>query len=71
MYHLALDSFAIKIDLSQAYYHLPFHENHKKYFTFAFGKKKYQFQNLIFGLSSAPYFFTTVMVSVIAYIRKE
>ena len=62
--------FAAKIDLSKAYYHITIHENYKKFFTFALGTKKYQFNNMPFGLASAPYIFTTIMTAVIFYIRK-
>ena len=63
-------NFAAKIDLSKAYYHIPIHENYKKFFSFAFKNKKYQFNNMPFGLASAPYIFTTIMTAVIVYIRK-
>ena len=62
--------FAAKIDLSKAYYHIPIHNSFKKFFTFAFKNKKFCFNNMPFGLSLAPYIFTTIMTAVIVYIRR-
>ena len=62
--------FAAKIDLSKAFYRIPIHKSFKKFFTFAFNKKKYQFNNMPFGLNAAPYIFNSVMTSIICYLRK-
>ena len=50
--------YAFKIDLQDAYFHVPIHPSSKKYLRFAFENKVYQFRVLPFGLNTAPQVFT-------------
>ena len=64
-------SFACKIDLSKAYHHLPINKSFKKFFAFEFKGKKYAWQSMPFGLSSAPYLFSRVIQSVVVFLRMK
>ena len=46
--------YAFKIDLKDAYFHVPIHPSSRKYLRFAFENKVYQFRVLPFGLNTAP-----------------
>ena len=50
--------YAFKIDLQDAYFHVPIHPSIRKYLRFAFENKVYQFRVLPFGLNTAPQIFT-------------
>ncbi len=62
---------AISIDLSDAYFHIPMHQSTRKYLRFAFEGRVYAFRALPFGLNTAPWAFTRVMDSVISVVRKQ
>ena len=49
--------YAFKIDLQDAYFHVPIHPSSRKYLRFAFENRVYQFQVLPFGLNTAPQVF--------------
>ena len=46
--------YAFKIDLQDAYFHVPIHPNSRKYLRFAFENRVYQFQVLPFGPKHSP-----------------
>ena len=46
--------YAFKIDLQDAYFHVPIHPSSRKYLRFAFENRVYQFRVLPFGLVSSP-----------------
>ena len=50
--------YSFKIDLQDAYFHVPIHPSSRKYLRFAFENKVYQFRVLPFGLNTAPRVFT-------------
>jgi len=52
------------IDLKDAYFQVPIHPASRKYLRFQFRDKVYQFRALPFGVSSAPWLFTKVMIQV-------
>ena len=56
---------AITIDLSDAYFHIPIFPKHRKYLRFCIQGQCYQWKVLCFGPPSAPRVFTKV-VSVVA-----
>ena len=58
--------YAFKIDLQDAYFHVPIHPSSIKYLRFAFENKVYQFQVLPFGLNTAPQVFTRLGHTVIS-----
>ena len=50
--------YSFKIDLQNAYFHVPIHPSSRKYLRFAFESKVYQFRVLPFSLNTAPQVFT-------------
>ena len=63
--------YAFKIDLQDAYFHVPIHPNSRKYLRFAFENRVYQFQVLPFGLNTAPQVFTRLGHTVTAYLHRQ
>ena len=61
--------YAFKIDLQDAYFHVPIHPSSRKYFRFAFENRVYQFEVLPFGLNTAPQVFTRLGHTVTAYLH--
>ena len=61
--------YAFKIDLQDAYFHVPIHPSSRKYLRFAFENKVYQFQVLPFGLNTALQVFTQLGHMVICTVR--
>ena len=61
--------YAFKIDLQDAYFHVPIHPSSRKYLRFAFENKVYQFQVLPFGLNTAPQVFTRLGHMVTGYLH--
>lgn len=59
------------IDLQDAYFCVPIHNEHKKYLRFMWKSKIYEFQVLPFGLNTAPYVFTKLMKPVAQYLRSQ
>jgi hypothetical protein len=68
---LQRNDFMMKLDLTDAYFTVPIHDNHKKYLRLIFQGCTYEFQCLPFGLSSAPQTFTKLLKPVIALIRSQ
>lgn len=58
------------IDVKDAYYLIPIHNNHKKCLRFKFLDETFQFTCLPFGLSTSPYVFTKVMKPVIKKLQE-
>ena len=63
--------YAFKIDLQDAYFHVPIHPSSRKYLRFAFENSVYQFQVLPFGLNTAPQIFTRLGHTVTAYLHRQ
>ena len=63
--------YAFKIDLQDAYFHLPIHPSSRKYLRFAFENRVYQFQVLPFDLNTAPQVFTRLGHTVTAYLHLD
>ena len=63
--------YAFKIDLQDAYFHVPIHPSSRKYLGFAFENRVYQFQVLPFGLNTAPQVFTRLGHTVTAYLHRQ
>ena len=53
--------YMIKIDLRNAYYHIPIHEESQKYLRFKWGEKLYQMMVLAFWVGPAPRIFTKLI----------
>ena len=62
---------AFKIDLQDAYFHVPIHPSSRKYLRFAFKNKVYQFQVLQFGLNTAPQVSTRLGHTVTGYLHRQ
>jgi len=65
------DCYMGTIDLQDAYYHVPIHNEYKKYLRFEIDNELYEFNCLPFGLCTAPYVFTKILKPVVANLRKE
>ena len=63
--------YAFKIDLQDAYFHVPIHPSSRKYLRFAFENRVYQFRVLPFGLNTAPQVFTRLGHTVTAYLHRQ
>ena len=66
-----LDSWATSIDLSDAYHHIPVHENYRCFLGFQVGNIKYRYVACPFGLSPLPKIFTEVSEVVKTYARTQ
>lgn len=62
---------AVSLDLSDAYLHVPMHQSARRYLRFAYGGHVYQFCALPFGLNLSPWVFTRLMDAVIAESRRS
>lgn len=58
---------AISIDLSDAYFHIPLNPVFQPYTRFVWSGRVYQFRALCFGLATAPRVFTRVVSAVAAF----
>lgn len=58
------------IDLKDAYYLIRIASSDRKYLRFLFEDVLYEFNCLLFGLSTAPYTFTKILKPVISYLRE-
>ena len=66
-----VNDWAVSLDLSDAYLHVPIHPASRKFLRFAFEGKVYQFKALPFGISTAPRVFTILMRTVAAFLRSR
>ena len=60
-----------KIDLHDAYFHVPIHPSSRKYLRFAFKNKVYQFRVLPYSLNTAPQVFTRLGHTVTGYLHRQ
>ena len=51
--YLQLNSWACKLDLKDAYWHVPLHDSAQKFLTFKLGKRKLKWTVAPFGLKTA------------------
>ena len=63
--------YVFKIDLQDAYFHVPIHPSSRKYLRFAFENKVYQFQVQPFGLNTPPQVFTRLGHTVTGYLHHQ
>jgi hypothetical protein len=58
-----------KLDLPDAYFHIPISLTSRKFLLFVWNNKVYQFLAVPFGLAVAPHVFTRVFQTVIAHLH--
>ena len=66
-----LKDWAISIDLSNAYLHVPLFPKHRQYLRFCIQGRCYQWKTLCFGPTSAPRVFTKIVSVVAAILRAQ
>ena len=66
---LQVGDFFFSLDLTMAYNTIPMAATSKKYLRFWWNGVAYQFRALCFGLSSAPWLFSTVMAEMAKYFH--
>ena len=64
------EHWAVSIDLTYAYLQIPIHPTHRKYLSFVFEGRVYQFSSLPFGLVTSPRLFTLVMRELASHLSK-
>ena len=62
---------AMSVNLSDAYYHIPVHRRHRKYLAFQVRETRYWFKATPFSLSPLPQVFTEIFTTLKAYTRKH
>ena len=60
---------AILLDLTDAYLHVPIHVTSRKYLRFCLKGRVFQFRALPFGLATSPFVFTRLMVVIATHLR--
>ncbi|VDO97816.1 unnamed protein product [Heligmosomoides polygyrus] len=60
-----------KVDMKDASFSIPIHKNYCKFLAFSHGGKLYQFLGLPFGLSSALYVYSRLIMVIAAELRKR
>lgn len=63
--------YLVKIDISNAYYHLPVWDSHRRFLSFYFQGQIYNMNCLPFGLSSAPSIFSKLTNWVATLLREN
>ena len=61
---------ATSVDFSDAYYHIPVHDDHKQFLAFQVGNTRYWFKATPFGLSPLPQVFTEIFSVLKVHARK-
>ena len=64
-------NWALSIDLTDAYFHVPILLNHRMFLKFAVGHHCYQFRCLHFGPTTAPRIFTKMLSAVLQFLREQ
>lgn len=65
------NDYLVKIDISNAYYHLPISTHHRRFLSFTLGDKIFNMNCLPFGLSSAPSIFSKLSNWTASLLREK
>lgn len=68
---IAKGDFMCTLDLTDAYFSIPVHQDSRKYLRFSFKDRFYQFICLPFGLNISPYIFTKLLRPVMSLLRVQ
>lgn len=63
------NDWAISLDLTDAYLHVPIHVTSRKYLRFCLKGRVFQFRALPFGLATSPFVFTRLMAVIATHLR--
>ena len=67
---LKLNHYAVKLDLSDAFLHVPLHRSFRKYMRFFHRGKPYQFKSICFGANFSPFIFSYLINTVMKFFHK-
>ena len=68
---MRLNDWAVSIDLTDAYLHVPIHHQSRKYLRFIYEDQVYHFTALPFGMSLSPLIFSKLMDVIAACLRQH
>ena len=68
---MRLNDWAVSIDLTDAYLHVPIHHQSQKYLRFVHEDQVYHFTALPFGMSLSPLIFSKLMDVIAAFLRQR
>ena len=68
---MRLNDWAVSIDLTDAYLHVPIHRQSRKYLRFVHEDQVYHFSALPFGMSLRPLIFSKLMDVIAAFLRQR
>ena len=68
---MRLNDWAVSIDLTDAYLHVPIHHQSRKYLRFVHEDQVYHFSALPFGMSLSPLIFSKLMDVIAAFLRQR
>ena len=67
---ILVKDWAVSIDLTDAYLHIPIHPQSRKYLRFMFEDQVFEFMVLPIGMSLSPWIFTELMDDIAAHLRQ-
>ena len=68
---MRLNDWAVSLDLTDAYLHVPTHHQSRKYLRFVHEDQVYHFTALPFGMSLSPLIFSKLMDVIAAFLRQR
>ena len=68
---MRLNDWAVSIDLTDAYLHVPIHHQSRKYLRFVYEDQVYHFTALPFRMSFSPLIFSKLMDVIAAFLRQR